>query len=340
MHAEDVEDSLARAEALAAAGDRRQALEILQEARGLRGLDPEIRDEIERRTEAVAHERLAELEQEGDPKELENLMEMGLPRQLAVTAGVAAAERWLERGKPKKTVKLIRELDEKFPFHHERVRAGQVLFDAGYSMSQGPRRWSIFTSRDNGRDALEYLCDKYVSDPHWDEAAFRVGQIYEEDRKWFDARKWYEDLVFFRPESPLVPDARARVPRMRLASIASPEYDRTEILTARSELERWLEIYPDHELAERVRSDLADCLTRLWKSDMLIAHFYERNGKPVGARFHAERARETAGRLDAPELSAETEEFLRKLAEIAPESAQQPDAASGQSSGQPSAVQP
>ena len=318
--AAEVPAALERARALRAAGDFAEALELAKALRSVGGLSPELRDEIELFTEEVAHERLDELSAERDVDGLAELMEMELPRQLAVTAGVRAARKLYEEEDDKGAVRLIKKVDERYPFHHERSEAGEILFEAGMRMSHDdPARFGFLTLRDNGKDALEYLVNQYVSDRRWDQADMRIAELEEEDDDWEAARRAYEDLLFFRPDSPLRARAEARIPHVRLASSASPEYDRGQLLAAREELEQWLARYSEEPLAAEVRADLDDCTRRLWASDLGIGHFYRRNEKPAGARLHGERALALAEQIGDAELVAESRDFLAQVERIEPD---------------------
>jgi len=304
------------------AGRTERAFELLRATREVRGADPSVRDELEILMIEVAARRLEELAEAERADELLELTELNLPRQVAVRAGLLAARIELTGGDPKAAVKVVRKLDEQFPFHHERTEAGSILWEAGSGMADDDEAWlGILTLRDNGRNALEYLCDHYVRDERWDRAAFEVAELYEDDREWVLAREWYEDLLTFRPSSPLVVASLARIPRMRLMEIESPEYDRTQIEEARDELEHWLSLHSDHPSADEARADYADALRRLVLSDLVIAEFYERNDKPFGARLHLDRAVATAEQIEDTELDGRIAEVRAEVRELEGETA-------------------
>jgi hypothetical protein len=103
---------------------------------------------------------------------------------------------------------------------------------------------------------------------------------------------------------------------MRLLVLTSPEYDRRELVRARSELELWIAKHATTapaELTEHVRLDLADCLGRLIDNDLVVARFYQRIDKDFGARYHAERAREVAQRAGDEGALERVEDLLATL---------------------------
>ncbi|MCK6447390.1 MAG: hypothetical protein L6Q99_13445 [Planctomycetes bacterium] len=294
------------------AGRTARALERALACRDATGLSSELKNDVEIRVEEYADRRIVELAtQEQDPDELEDLIELNLPRQLAVRAGVAAAELLLADDEPFDAYEVLKKLDTKFPNHHERQRAGELLVDAGLELANDD--WSFFgwfKTSDDGATVLEYLVVNYPSQKRCDEAYAKLAELYAADREWQLARERCEDLLLYHPESPLALEAEADVPHYRLRGLKSPEYDRRELLLARGELENWIERHADPsgtpgELERNVRIDYADCLTRLTRSDLSIAHFYTRIGERYGAVLHAERALEEARATDAAKLIAE-----------------------------------
>lgn len=313
----EVPPALVQAEELFAAGKTAEALDIARAARDTEGLNPDLRDEVERRVERYADRRIRELTERGDPGELEDLVDLDLPRQLAVTAGVRGARMYADRGEPDDAYDLIREVDRKYPAHHERVAAGEILSDVGFALSLESRGfWDALSGRPAATGVLEYLVLHYPSARRCDEAYATLARLYAEDRDWRLARERHEDLLLFHPESPYVPVSAANIPHLRLVALDSPEYDRSELVRAREELETWLARYPDHPMAPSVKVDYADCLQRLCQSDLAIAHFYRRIDEPYGARRHGERALETARLSRSVDLTQRAEVFLASVPDV------------------------
>jgi hypothetical protein len=313
--ASDVPEALELARAKVAEGDTERALELLGWAREVRGLSPERRGEVEALLDAIAEQRMAEIG--ADPegaKELARMVELGLPNQLAVAAGVRAARLYLEDGRPHKAYSLLKDLEEKYPRHHGKVEAGAVLAEAGLMQIQDePGFMGFFTKRDDGIEILEYLVLTYPADPRCAEGYRALAQAYEEDRRWSLARERHEDLRLWHADSPYAIESEAMIPRLRLRGLGSPEYERRELLKARFELETWLARHAGHELEPKVQEDLADCRTRLARNDLGVARFYERIEQYNGARYHAERARADAHAAGFVRLDREAEQLLARL---------------------------
>jgi hypothetical protein len=300
-------------------GKTEKGLERIRAAREVRGTTPEVRDEIELLLESLVTRRTEELSRPGsDPSELADLAELDLPQQLAVSAAVASARLYLDQGRPYKAYRVLEKLETRFPRHHGRAQAGEILAEAGLKLARSDGGWWLWSDRDDGLEVLEFLVLTYPSERRCDAAFAELARMYEQDRQYRLAIDRHEELLLSHSDSPLVPASRARVPHVRLAAIESPEYDRKELLRARSEIEAWLSVYDDQDLGleHEVRVDYADCLHRLVESDLRIARFYRRISQPYGARFHAARALAVAREANNADLVRRSESLLASLPEV------------------------
>jgi hypothetical protein len=293
-------------------GRTEQALERMRAASLAKDLEPELRDQVQRVLEKAAEKRIAELSAPGsDPDALADLLDLDLPRQIAVTAGLRAARMELEAGHGTDAFELVKKIDKKFPLHHERIASGDLLADIGFSLLTARTGWfGWFSGRDDAQEVLEYLILNAPWCSRCDQAYWKLADLYEEDRRWSLGIERLEQLVLNHPTSPLRPAAQARIPRLRIASIESPEYDRAALIRARGELETWLRGYAGHELEHSVRLALAECLTRLAENDLTVAGFYARVGSPGGVRHHATRAVEEATSAGDASRVARAEKLL------------------------------
>ena len=313
--ADQVAEELTAARADLSAGDSKSALERARVASNVAGLSNATRGEVQRVLERAAIQRIQDLSLPGsNPRELKAMLKLDLPRQIAVQAGVRGARLYYEQDKRQKAFQLIETVDERYPNHSARREAGALLADVGLSYASDPGRyWLFFRYRSLAPAVLKYLVDNYPSEPRCDDAYWALAELYEDRGLWDLAIENHEDLILWRPDSPLVRASQARIPHLRLRGLASPEYDRDELQRARGELETWLGTHPDDELEESVRRDLADCIQRLADNDLSIARFYARVDNAVGARQHALRALDEAREVENGELVGEIEALLADL---------------------------
>lgn len=326
--AAEVPAALARVDTELAGGEFEKALARSRIAGETRGLSPEERNAVQQRLEAAALARIQQLSAEGKrPGELERIFDLELPRQLSASAGIEAARVYYrDKRKRMKAYRMVREVDSKYPQHQERARGAALLYDIGTDLAEDDGHYFFFFSyRALAPEVYEYLVLNHPEEPRGDIVYRRLADIYQRQGNWRLAIERNEDLILWHPRSTLVPGARARIPRLRLELLKSPEYDRTELEKARAELEAWLEQYPDQaeddpELYRQVQVDLVDCLQRLADSDLAIARFYLTVGNAFGAELHARRAVEEASLGGDEGQVAEAEELLVRI-EALPEDA-------------------
>lgn len=292
LDVDEVPNAIVQARTALQAGDTERAIDWMATARKTRGLATDVRNEVQVVIEEAVALRIEELSgPEGDPKELIALVELDLPRQLAVDAAIRGARMYFDRGDRKRAFNTIEDIDTKYPTHHERASAGELLADIGFSLYERPEKfWGIWEKPYRAAKPLEYLVLNYPSEPRCDLAYLTLGDIYEQRGLFALALERHENLLLYHTESSLAVDSEAAIPRLRLKTVKSPEYSRSQLLKARSELERWLTEHSRGSLEDRVRLDLGDCLRRLAESDIQIAHFYHRVDNPDGLRLHAQRA--------------------------------------------------
>jgi hypothetical protein len=315
LDADEVPDAIAKAEAALAAGDTATAIDWMRAASKTTGTSVEMRDRVQVLLEQACSRRIEELSNSEEGAEaLAEMIELDLPRQIAVQAGIRAAELLVAQGEGVDAARLLQKLDTKFPLHYERQRAADIMCEVGLvAIQDGPGFLGFFTDRDDGQGILEYVILNAPWAKRCDEAYMALAKRYELDTEWDLAIDRTQKLVLNHPASPLRVYAQAQVPRLRLNSIKSPEYDRTAIATARREIEEWLAMYAGHALEPAVRVDLGDCLRRLSDNDMIVSRFYERVDNVHGARWHAERAIAEAKDAGDEERMAEARSWLEEL---------------------------
>lgn len=319
---DEVPAAIERAERELSEGKSELALRRARDARAVRGLGAAERDRLDVLIERIAAARIEELSNRPDGVEaLAALVEESLPKQLCVAAGLRAAQMHLDANKPFKAYRLLAKLEEKFPRHYGRAQAGAILAEAGLRLADDPWSFMFFSARDDGVEVLEYLVLTYPGERRCDEAFAKLAAIYESQRQYGLAIQRHEELLFSHGDSPLAAASQARIPHLRLRWLESPEFDRTELIRARRELEAWLARRAGDPAENEVRLDYADCLQRLARSDLSIARYYRRIDRPYGARYHADRALRVALETGDERLAREIRALLTDLPYADPDQA-------------------
>ena len=284
----------------------------LRSAREVPGLTSTTREQSQAALELAAG-RLIRLAEDPDP--LVPLVDADLPRRLSVDAGVRGAELLYSEGERMRAFRIIRNVDLKFPQHHLRPEAGELLSRIGQDLAADDRRYAFFfRSKSLGIEVLEYFTLEYPSDPRGAAALQSLAGIYEERRRYGLAIHAHEDLLLWFSGDPGVVISEAAIPRLRLAVLGSPEHDRREMELARNECEQWLANYRGHPLTPQVESVRTDAIQRLADNDLIVAKFYQTVGGLEGAEYHARRAlREARDGGDEAQIR-EAEQLLGEVA--------------------------
>lgn len=288
------------------------ALDRLARLHATPSIDPALRKRAGQLLNDTCVALVEDLLERGDPERLESIYALELPPRLRVEAGIAAARAYLNDGERVKSFKTVRKVERKFPLHHLRMPAGDILLEAGLSLAADDSKWFLIFSpaKDRALETLDFMVLNYPFHPGCDQALYALAKLYE-DASWAErAITNYEDLAAFHPKSPLAPEALARIPLLRLEQMERADNDRTAVVRARDEALAWLEKHPGHELTEPVRELFAEAERRLVQNDLVVARFYLRVDEPFGAELHARRALEEAEYAQAPDLIAEARSVL------------------------------
>jgi len=284
----------------------------LRSARAVSDLPAGVRQDVQNVLEEAAARLIDGSE---DPKPLEDLVEYDLPRRLSVEAGIRAARLHYRDGERMRAFRTVRTVDGKFPQHHQRMEAGRLLAEVGLDLAADHGRYGIFFRyRSLAIQVLEYFVQEYPNDPAGPRALRALAEIYEDRRRYGLAIAKNQDLLLWFPEDPLVAEAEADIPRLRLAALGSPEHDRKQMQLAREELDAWLADHPGHALVETVEPLRLDALRRLADNDLVVARFYRTVKNLTGAEYHARRALEEARDGRDEDQIAEAEGLLADVA--------------------------
>ena len=312
--AAEVPAAIAESEADLDAGRYEAALERLRSAKNTPDLPAEQRQAVQLVLERAAGEVITHSTNASD---LQELTDIDIPRPLAVEAGIRAAHLLFEEGERMKAFRLLRKLDAKFPQHPRRMQAASLLYEVGKDLASDDGSYLlIFHYKNDAPQVLEYLVMNHPSAPEGDEALWLLSQLYEEANQLDLAIEKHQDLILWFLGSEYVVRSQAAIPRLRMAILHSPEYDRSQLLLARAELETWLAEHgstAQPELIAEVRRDRTDAIRRLADSDLDIARFYERVDSPKGATFHARRAFDLAREGADPVQIEEARELLQAV---------------------------
>ena len=306
---------LANAEEDIRSGDLESSIEPLVIVWNQDGLTAQERSRTETLLQTAVVDLLEIYRGEGyDSGDLVRIYDLPMPTRLRALAGVLAAEKRLAEGRRVAAYKTILSVDTKLPQHSMRFLAGDVLARAGLSLIEDSGRYNVFfTYRARGIGALEYLVLNYPSDSACPAAYAALAARYEADHELDLAIERREDLLVYHPGSPYAVESEARLPYLRMLRLERDSYDRSEMIEAKREIDRWLARHAGHELEDEVLGYQRQCLASLANSDLIVARHYRRKRSTFGTRIHAERALVEARNAGDETLMREAQALLDEL---------------------------
>lgn len=299
---EEAVQELQLAQADIEADNTTDGIKRLIDVRAVPSLPPDVRTETEDLLRITVEGVYAAGLDSFTSSEFLEYYDLELPETLRAKAGIYAAQKLFEEEHEVRAWKQVQKVDRKLPNHDARRLAGETLGNIGLWLIRNPGHYRlIFSYRNRGVAALEYLVIQFPLASQCPEAYVELAKYYEDDNDLDYAIERLEDLTIYHPQAPDAVEARARLPYLRLKRLTRDDYDRSELIIASGEVDRWLARNPDHELRSWVEELRVLTRKRLARNDLLLARYYEVVDSPTGARLHAERALITAEEVGAEE---------------------------------------
>lgn len=153
----------------------------------------------------------------------------------------------------------------------------KFLFERGTEALQN-RRW--FTAREFFRQ----LIDTYPQSPHRPDAKLGVGDTYIGEgtaESYVLAQNEFREFLSFYPTHRRADYAQYRLGMTYFYQMHGPDRDQTNTKEAITELTRFLERYPNSDLADEARKHLREARDRLSESSFRVGlHYYRQRWYP------------------------------------------------------------
>ena len=134
------------------------------------------------------------------------------------------------------------------------------------------------------RLALQTLIQTYPDSEMSAEAYFAVGDTYYEEggtQNLLQAIQQYKDFIIFYPDHPKAPDAQFKIMAAYSKMIGEPDRDQQYTLLAEEAGMKFLEDYPDNDMAPIASNQLVGIRDKLAQKELGVAKFYDRNDNDV-----------------------------------------------------------
>ena len=153
----------------------------------------------------------------------------------------------------------------------ERLRGEELYYNEG-KRAMEKKRYTTAVEK------FQRLVSNFPGSPHVAEAQFLLAEAYFFTKDFVNATFEYQRLVDGYPTVEWVPQAQFKIAEAYFLQSRRPELDQKETYDALGHYRRFLEDYPDHELAEFSRKRIVECRSRLAKKQYLNGRLYHRQG--------------------------------------------------------------
>ncbi|MCC7519645.1 MAG: outer membrane protein assembly factor BamD [Verrucomicrobiae bacterium] len=170
--------------------------------------------------------------------------------------------------------------------------------------------WKIPTlpSMDKTVEMFEQVIKNGPYSPYAAMSQIKIGFARENQRKWDDAVKAYQDLIRKYPKSDLADDAQFQIGYAWMLAARQADYDQTATNKAITAFEDYITKYPKSEKIEQARENIQKLRAEQGLGLMRVAEFYDRQRKTESALIYynsvvqkypgSELARRAARRAD------------------------------------------
>jgi outer membrane protein assembly factor BamD len=172
---------------------------------------------------------------------------------------------------------------------------------------------------EEARKYFSFVYDTFPNDPLGHKAALRVADTYAIKRdttSLTEARLRYRDFASRYPNDPDRDYALMMVGHTYTARKMKPDRDLTSLREAVNAYQQLLTLYPDSRYAEEARARLAEVREVLAEHEWLVASFYSKNKRWLGAQWRLEFLKENYPEYEnIDRVNAELERVQSKLSE-------------------------
>jgi tetratricopeptide (TPR) repeat protein len=179
----------------------------------------------------------------------------------------------------------IRDFVQKHQFRRHSQELADLMFQIGETLALSDAGFLFFWSnRVRGRAVLKDFVSHYPTNPHENDAQYRLGEMSFEDGDYEDARQRFAKIIF---DSVWSTKAAFRVAMCYYRALEGPDYDLGEMEKAKNELTDFLASRVENP-AYRAAAEQALSTVRAWlaRKHVLIADFYFEVGNQRGGRHH------------------------------------------------------
>lgn len=172
---------------------------------------------------------------------------------------------------------------------------------------------------EEARKYFSFVYDTFPNDPLGHKAALRVADTYaikKDTTSLTEARLRYRDFASRYPNDPDRDYALLMVGQTYTARKLKPDRDLSSLLEALNAFQQLLTLYPDSRYAEEAEERLRDVSKVLAEHEWIVASFYAKNKRWLGAKWRLEYLKENYPEYENMDrVNEELERVQSKLSE-------------------------
>jgi len=188
----------------------------------------------------------------------------------------------------------------------------------------------------DAREMFSFLYDTFPNDPLGHKAALRIADTYavrNDSTSLTEARLRYRDFANRYPNDPDRDYALLRLGQTHAGRKLRPDRDLSHLQEALDAYQQLITLYPGSPYVDEGRAAMGRVLEALAEHELVVARFYERNGRWRGALWRLQYLKENypdySGMAEVDtmiaRLEGELERLERLIAPVAPTEAEPPD---------------
>ncbi len=185
-----------------------------------------------------------------------------------------------------------------------------IMYKLAVEYLNGDHDSFIFSSKSDGVSLLRDLVLYFPNGIHADDAQWKLGKWYYDEKDWIEAEAAYAAIVENHPDSPWAPRAQYNRGLTRFAQVKGPEYDGDIMRSALADFRLYLDRYPEGDRREKARSHIERLRELLAEKELLIGEWYLDHDWPRAARFYFAK---TVDQHQGTQAAARAAQWLREL---------------------------
>ena len=206
--------------------------------------------------------------------------------------------------------KAIKTFLSTYPITSYNDELEDIMYQLAVEYLNGEHDSFIFSSKSDGVSLLRDLVLYFPNGIHADDAQWKLGKWYYDEKDWIEAEAAYAAIVENHPDSPWAPRAQYNRGLTRFAQVKGPEYDGEIMKSALADFRLYLDRYPEGDRREKARKHVETLRELLAEKELSIGEWYLDHDWPRAARYYFAKTVDQHQGTQAAERAAQ---LLREL---------------------------